>query len=246
MALYDRPVRMLMRDMIAELAPDPTAVFTRRDALRWFDHNYPKVKPGTVSAHLLRFSSNSASRHHYNPRSDEALLYQLPDGRFRLHDPATDSAPSDGPPDDQEERVERDVTDLAAEASEFAYEHDLRDFLARNLPLIEPGLRLYDEEGITGVEFPVGGRFVDILAVDQHGDLVVVELKVKRGYDRVVGQLLRYTAWLTQNLAEDGQQVRGMIIAREISPDLRLACSGLPHVELYEYELAVTLERVAI
>ena len=40
------------------------------------------------------------------------------------------------------------------------------------------GLRLSDEEGITGVEFPVGGRFIDILALDRHDRYVVIELKV--------------------------------------------------------------------
>ena len=37
------------------------------------------------------------------------------------------------------------------------------------------GLRLSDEEGITGVEFPVGGRFINILALDRHGRYVVIE-----------------------------------------------------------------------
>ncbi len=68
---------------------------------------------------------------------------------------------------------------------EFAYESDLRDFLAKNLSLLEPGLRLYQDEGITGVEFPACGRFIDILAVDTRENLVVIELKVSRGYDRV-------------------------------------------------------------
>jgi len=33
MAIYDRPVRILMREMIDQLAPTPDAVFTRQDAL---------------------------------------------------------------------------------------------------------------------------------------------------------------------------------------------------------------------
>ena len=90
---------------------------------------------------------------------------------------------------------------------------------------MESGLRLYEEEGIKGIEFPVGGRFIDILAVDSSNNLVVIELKVSRGYDRVVGQLMRYVAWVKQNLAEDAQKVRGMIVARQISQDLILACS---------------------
>jgi len=130
--------------------------------------------------------------------------------------------------------------------SEFAYESDLRDFLAKNLSLIEPGLQLYQDEGITGIEFPAGGRFIDILAVDADKRLLVIELKVSRGYDRVIGQLLRYMAWIEKNHAEPGQEVRGVIVAREISDDLRLACAYLPTVSLYEYELSVSLKKVAI
>jgi endonuclease len=128
--------------------------------------------------------------------------------------------------------------DSSVEPSKFAYESDLRDFLARHLTIIEPGPQLYEDEGITGVEFPVGGRFADLLAVDAQGCLVVIEIKVSRGYDRVVGQLLRYMAWIRAHQAEVGQGVRGMIIAREISEDLRLACSSISDVELFEYELA--------
>jgi RecB family endonuclease NucS len=92
----------------------------------------------------------------------------------------------------------------------------------------------------------VGGRFIDILAVDSEKRLVVIELKVSRGYDRVVGQLLRYMAWIQKHHAEPGQAVRGIIAAREISDDLKLACSYLPAVSLYEYELSVSLRKVEL
>lgn len=86
------------------------------------------------------------------------------------------------------------------------------------------------DEGITGVEFPVGGRYIDILATDQSGGYMVIELKVSRGYDKVVGQLLRYMNWIKKNHAEPSQSVRGIIIAKQISEDLLLACSDLPTV----------------
>ncbi len=92
----------------------------------------------------------------------------------------------------------------AVNISEFAYEHDLRDYLARNLHLIEPGLTLYEDEGVTGIEFPAGGRFVDILAVDSAGGYVVIELKVSRGYDRTVGRPLRYAGWIEMHHADPG------------------------------------------
>ena len=90
---------------------------------------------------------------------------------------------------------------------EFAYEHDLRDFLARNLQLVEPGLALFSDEGITGVEFPVGGRFVDLLAVDANNNDVVIELKVSKGYDRAVGQRLRYMNWIQINRADEAKRL---------------------------------------
>ena len=73
---------------------------------------------------------------------------------------------------------------------------------------------------------------------------MVIELKVSRGYDRVVGQLMRYIAWIANNQAETGQKVRGIIIAREISEDLLLASALVPHVQLFEYELSLAVKQV--
>ncbi len=115
------------------------------------------------------------------------------------------------------------------------------------MELIEPGLQLYkdeDDEEITGLEYPAGERFIDILATDKRKNYVVVELKVSKGYDRVVGQLLRYMAWVKENLATENQNVRGVIVAREISDDLVMATSLIPSVTLFEYQLKVTLHKV--
>jgi len=51
-------------------------------------------------------------------------------------------------------------------------------------------------------------------------------------------------AWIRKNQAEEGQKVRGVIIAREISDDLVLACSEISNVELYEYNLSVSLIKI--
>ncbi len=233
--------------MAQELARQPGQLFSRDAAVAWFAERYPRIKQGTITAHLIRFSTNASSRLHYNARPDEDLLYQVDGSHFRLYEPATDPAPIHSK-EDAVAAVREAPDSTAAEtiSSEFAYESDLRDFLAKNLAVIEPGLQLYPEDGITGIEFPVGGRFVDILAIDAQKSLVVIELKVSKGFDRVVGQLLRYMAWIQQNQAEPGQAVRGIIAAREISEDLRLACSYLPAVSLYEYELSVALRKVAV
>ena len=113
-----------------------------------------------------------------------------------------------------------------------------------DLNLIENGLTLYSEEGINGLEFPVGNRAIDILAIDKSKNYVVIELKVSRGYDRVVGQILRYMAWIRKYNADKNQKVRGIIIAREITEDLILACSETQSVDLFEYSLSVSLKKV--
>jgi len=51
-------------------------------------------------------------------------------------------------------------------------------------------------------------------------------------------------AWIRKNQAEENQKVRGIIIAREISDDLLLACSETKNVELYEYNLSVSLNKI--
>lgn len=246
--IYDKPVHQLMREMISDMKIQPDQIITKKEVLAWFRKHYPKIKETTISAHLLRLSVNAPSRIHYNakPGRDD-VFYQIDGSHFRLYDPSKDPPPIYEKSIAEEHDIEipeEDEIEESVFASEFAYEKDLQNFLAKNLNVIEPGLRLYEDEGIKGIEFPVGGRFIDILAIDKDNNLVIIELKVSKGYDRVVGQLLRYMGWIKRNLAEHGQKVRGIIIARTISEDLRLACSEVSNIQLFEYELSVKLKEI--
>jgi hypothetical protein len=191
-----------MKDMADAFPLQSGQSFTRQQAIDWFAHHYPKIKTGTIHCHLIRLSTNAPTRLHYNakPHEDD-VFFQLDGGHFRLYDPAHDPAPIHEATAKSDEQIPMEEDTEAAGSAEFAYEADLRNYLAKNLSIIEPGLKLYQDEGITGVEFPVGGRFIDILAVDAKDALVVIELKVSRGYDRVVGQLMRYMAWIRKNQA---------------------------------------------
>jgi hypothetical protein len=126
---------------------------------------------------------------------------------------------------------------------QFAAESDLRDFLARNLNCVEPGLRLCQVGDRNGVEFPVDGGYIDILAVDRDDRFVVIELKVGRGRSQAVGQLLYYMGWVDKHL--DKAPCRGLIIAKEIRDDLVLTVERVPSVQLYRYNLSVSVELVS-
>lgn len=129
------------------------------------------------------------------------------------------------------------------ESLEFALEAHLRDFLARNLERIEPGLRLYESGERKGIEFPVEGGRIDLLAIDRTGKYVVIELKLSRGRNKALGQLLYYMGWIDQHLGQG--PCRGYIIASEITEELAIAVSRVPGVSLAKYRMSFAIEPVA-
>jgi RecB family endonuclease NucS len=249
MPIYDKPTKVLMYDFAKErLTPDKS--FDKKEAVDWFASHYPEIRSTTVQMHVEGMAVNSGARKHHpniRPGSGHDLFYKVAPGRFRLWKRETDPQPiyreQSGesivvPSIESAESVDDPETDAASD--EFAFERDLRNYLAKNLNLVEPGLKLFEDEEFNGIEYPVGGRFIDILAVDAKSRFVIIELKVSRGYDRTVGQLLRYMGWVKQHLAS-GAQVRGLIVASEITEDLKLAASLVPDVQLIEYELSLKL-----
>jgi hypothetical protein len=126
------------------------------------------------------------------------------------------------------------------EQFEFALESHLRDFIARNLatlPIRNRRLRPFtDSTNRGGVEYPTEVGPIDILATDEQGNFFVFELKLSRGPDRAMGQLLRYMGWVKKVLAEQ-HEVHGIIVAKKMDEKLRYASLPVPNVSLLEYEV---------
>lgn len=135
------------------------------------------------------------------------------------------------------------IEDEPEPGSEFAFESDLRDFLSKNLGIVESGLELFQDKEKNGIEYPVEGGRIDILAKDRSGRFVAIELKVSRGRNRTIGQLVYYMGRLDK-IFPGAAKSRGIIVAKEISDDLLLACERVPDVSLFEYALKVDLKRV--
>ena len=131
------------------------------------------------------------------------------------------------------------------DGDEFAYESALREYISNNLDAVEVGLKLYeDNDGNIGVEYPADSWSIDVLAVDNQSNFLVIELKKSRSGDKVFGQLARYMGWIKANLAKDGQKVRGVIIGGTITDELKYAASLTESVKLMEYSLTVNLKQV--
>ncbi len=129
--------------------------------------------------------------------------------------------------------------------TKFAYEQDLQKYLIKNLSIIEKGLKLYEgEEGNEGKEFVIDdNKRIDILAIDKDNVPVVIELKVSRGHERVIGQSLYYKNKIKKLF--NVPKVRVIIISREITTELKIATEELQDVELYDYELSVKLLKIS-
>ena len=140
-----------------------------------------------------------------------------------------------------EDALEDAEENLAA----FGLEYQLRDFLAQNLaaiPIEGKRLRLYvDPAGRDGIEYPTAVGPIDILAIDDKEQFVVFELKRARSPDHAIGQVSRYMGWISQTIGR-GKVVRGIIVAKSISRNLRYSVSVVPNVSLYEYMVKFDLK----
>jgi restriction system protein len=136
------------------------------------------------------------------------------------------------------------VEDLAS----FTLEKHLEDFLVQNWPQTDLGkdYDIYEEEGEkVGQQYPTDTGPMDILALKKDkSELLVVELKKGRASDAVIGQTLRYMGYAAQELAEEGQKVRGVIIALEEDQRIRRALAVTPTVDFFRYQISFKLVKV--
>ncbi len=135
--------------------------------------------------------------------------------------------------------------ELVEDASVFALEKHLEDFLVQNWAHTELGLKydiVEDDGELVGQQYPSDTGPIDILAISKDkSEYLVVELKKGRASDAVVGQIQRYMVYVLEDLTEDGQSVRGMIIALEDDLRLQRALSVAPNIEFYRYQVSFKL-----
>jgi restriction system protein len=138
------------------------------------------------------------------------------------------------------------TTDQSIEdPSEFALEKHLEDFLVRNWKQTELGKQydIYEEDGeLAGQQYPSDTGPIDILAISKDKKtLLVVELKKGRVSDTVVGQVQRYMGFVKEELAENGQDVKGVIIGLEDDIRIKRALSVAKNIDFFRYQVSFKL-----
>lgn len=269
--MYKKPVWQMIREAVESLG-GKASYSEIRDYIR---RKYGNVNENTINCQIIICTVNHPSRVHFpennrpriaNSRYD--FLFRTAPGRVELYDPEKhgiwaikrneSGKLTVARVDDKaelEEQPEVESADLTEETAEeegeldFPIEGHLRDFIAKNIASIKidgRSLRLYaDDFGRIGVEYPTDVGLIDILAIDDEGDFVVFELKLRRGEDKAIGQLLRYMGWVERNLAK-GKKVKGVIVAKNVDEKLKYAASVIPNIRLLEYELDFKISEVGI
>lgn len=125
-------------------------------------------------------------------------------------------------------------------------ENELGDFLVNNWTKTPLGQKydIFTDENGTGREYRVDTGRIDILAISKDKkELLVVELKRGRASDVVVGQIQRYMGYVASELAENGQTVRGVIIAVEKDLRLQRALQATGNIDFYRYQVSFRLHK---
>jgi RecB family endonuclease NucS len=234
-------MEMTCRHAIEEIFDNHEGALSEKQIVGLINKKYPKKwEKGTIRNFLVGMSVNHRSRKNHPSYWKHDILYFVEGKGYRKYDRSQDGlweTTKDGTRRldlIEEETIEAEK--LEALETSLSMERDLERSLIQNLGQLEPNLRLFQDQGISGQELDTGevGR-IDILCVDGNKNLVVIELKAGKADERVCGQILRYMGWVKENLA-DNRNVRGIIIANEFTESLRYAVKAMPDVTLKRYE----------
>ena len=131
--------------------------------------------------------------------------------------------------------------------SEFVLEEHLEDFLVKNWTQTDLSEKydIFEDDEFTGRQYQTDTGPIDILAISKdRKELLVIELKKGRASDRVIGQIQRYMGYIKDEIAEDDQEVKGIIIAFEDDQRIRRALSVTNNIEFYRYRINFNLKKV--
>ena len=124
----------------------------------------------------------------------------------------------------------------------------LRALLADQPELLEPGLRVYRDEGgaAVGIGYATGVGAIDLLATDARGSLVAVMVAEKgRGEEDLVAEVLQRVGWLRKHLCAGRQTVRAIVLVEEPPASLPYAAAAVADTVIFKtFRVALVFEDI--
>lgn len=119
----------------------------------------------------------------------------------------------------------------------------VRVLVAATPALIEPGLRVYQDGG----SVPTAVGEIDLLAVDDAGGLVVVMVAEGEPGKEVVLELLERIGFVRTQVAERGQEVRGLLLAERLPEPTRYTIAAVGDtVSVKSWRVALTFDDLVV
>lgn len=213
----------LVGEVISEYSYHPGQTLPHRRSVKWYTQ---QIQRADMSKPLQSSTGFTGTVSNITKYTEE--LEQLLDGNIPSQIIATDTTIED--------------------PSVFSLEKHLEEFLVKNWKHTSLGKKynIYEEDGeLVGQQYPSDTGPIDILAISKDKkELLIVELKRGRASDAVVGQIQRYMGYTAAELAEEGQTVKGVIIALEKDLRLERALSVTQNIDFYRYEVSFKLYEV--
>jgi restriction system protein len=130
--------------------------------------------------------------------------------------------------------------------SNFTFEKYLEEFLVQNWEKTDLAndYDIYESNGATGQQFKCDVGIMDILAISKDKkEFAVIELKRGQASDETLGQVQRYMGYVKDELCENNQTVKGIIIALEEDLKLKRALSVTNNIDFYRYKMNFELDK---
>jgi hypothetical protein len=125
---------------------------------------------------------------------------------------------------------------------------EVRALVAASPEWIEPGLRVYEDDGSpVGAGFPTAVGEIDLLAQDDAGGLVVVTVADGDPDKELVLELLQRIGFVRTQVATSGQEVRGLLLVERLSDATRYTIAALGStVSVKVWRVALTFEDLLV
>jgi hypothetical protein len=126
---------------------------------------------------------------------------------------------------------------------------EVRMLVAASPESIEPGLRVYEEDGReVGVGYRTAVGDIDLLARDDAGGLVVAMVAEGEPDKEAVLELLECIGFVRTQIAEVDQEVRGVMLVQGLSDSTRyaIAAFGGTLLSIKSWRVALTFEDLLV